>query len=681
MEYIVQKPHIFRGEKGEPLPKMIGERVNVDNRKIAQKLINQGTIALENLAPNKKSYIKASSFSRTFRVGAFIHTSTFYSGGRIHLYQVCLTLAKMGAEVYLITDNNPKWLKDYPSEKNLTIVNSKDSQCFGAPQDLDLLFTDGKGWAAQHVMRWKRENPFVPVVCLNFETPNWVAKYAPECAPKMPEMSACYDMADCMLCNSGESLKWLGEFMDLPELTGVLPPAVNTHALDQNVSLPDHVDMTRDYVVWSARGSAYKGAQVIVEAVFRMDRQMDLIMIGKPSAIPKSSDLHRFVKFSQPINDAQKMKLIAGAKAVAAPSRFEGYGMVPAEALSNGVPVVVYDLPVLRQNYGDRLVYAKWNNPTDFAEKLTETIENPPAVDKEEARETYGLEAMERHIESLPFMNFGAKRVSAQMIVYYGSTVQEAIASIYDHSDEIIVAYGCTALWSGFPDTGVLDLLHDCPDPDKKIRIIEAPRECWENKGEMRRACQAKMTGNYLLIVDADEIYHGLDKWIENDIDFGCPRWVHFWHDLDHYVVDSAGMDRWGKPHELGGGIHNHFRWAYWRYSNQWYSTRGTVAKDANGQRLTAATKMRAAVARSPETCIYHLGHVLDPKLMSAKHEFYLTRDGRDAGRVRRATAWHNWNGELGDCGDGIIQKVGWDLPELVQTAYEKIRRGSNVTA
>jgi len=370
---------------------------------------------------------------------------------------------------------------------------------------------------------------------------------------------------------------------------------------------------------------------------------------------------------------------MAGAKCVAAPSKFEGYGMVPAEALCNGTPVVVYDLPVLREEYGERLIYVPWGKDKAFAKKLHETVDNPPAVDKEAARKDYGMDAMARQLRGLPYLNLKRRRVSAQMICYYGPTVQEAIASVYPHVDEVIIAHGPTELWKNVPPDNSLELIQEMPDPDKKIQLIQ--KDVWENKREMRRACQRKMTGNYLVIVDADEIYHDLDKWIAKAPDYGCPRWVHFWHDSQHYVVDNPGMERWGKPHPLGGGTHNHLRWCYWRYSYEWSSHRGTVAIDKNKSRLCSGFHTKQATEACPECCIYHLGHVLPPDLMTAKHQFYLQRDGRDPGRVQRMKAWHKWKGELGDCGDGCIREVDWELPKLVLDAFDKIEEFKHAKA
>ena len=79
------------------------------------------------------------------------------------------------------------------------------------------------------------------------------------------------------------------------------------------------------------------------------------------------------------------------------------------------------------------------------------------------------------------------------------------------------------------------------------------------------------------------------------------------------------------------------------------------------------------AVDDTPGVCIYHLGHALPREVMKAKHKFYLDRDGVDAGRLRRRDVWHNWNGELGNCGDGVIERVDWRLPDIVGRALLRV--------
>ena len=40
------------------------------------------------------------------------------------------------------------------------------------------------------------------------------------------------------------------------------------------------------------------------------------------------------------------------------PTRFEGFGLPPAEALYCGRPCLAYDIPILRENYKDMLEFA-----------------------------------------------------------------------------------------------------------------------------------------------------------------------------------------------------------------------------------------------------------------------------------------------------------------------------------
>ena len=52
------------------------------------------------------------------------------------------------------------------------------------------------------------------------------------------------------------------------------------------------------------------------------------------------------------LDDAALRKVVAGAAALVLPSRYEGFGLTPLEALACGTPVVVSDLPPLREVLG-----------------------------------------------------------------------------------------------------------------------------------------------------------------------------------------------------------------------------------------------------------------------------------------------------------------------------------------
>ncbi|MDO5402470.1 MAG: glycosyltransferase, partial [Eubacteriales bacterium] len=58
-------------------------------------------------------------------------------------------------------------------------------------------------------------------------------------------------------------------------------------------------------------------------------------------------------------------------KAFIFPSFYEGFGIPPMEALCMGAPIVISDIPVLRQIYKGAAHYI---NPCDFAVKLDKLI-------------------------------------------------------------------------------------------------------------------------------------------------------------------------------------------------------------------------------------------------------------------------------------------------------------------
>ena len=69
-----------------------------------------------------------------------------------------------------------------------------------------------------------------------------------------------------------------------------------------------------------------------------------------------------------PVDDLSLPSLVAAASVFAFPSVKEGFGLAPLEALAAGVPLVVSDLPVFREVFGDAASYA--SGSVELAEQL-----------------------------------------------------------------------------------------------------------------------------------------------------------------------------------------------------------------------------------------------------------------------------------------------------------------------
>jgi glycosyltransferase involved in cell wall biosynthesis len=129
------------------------------------------------------------------------------------------------------------------------------------------------------------------------------------------------------------------------------------------------------YVLFLGSAEPRKGLDTLI-AAYRLlhERGTDvppLIRVGPPGWGPQASlmglpdGLVRTVGY---VSDVAQV--IAGASLLAYPSRYEGFGLPPLEALACGVPVVTSDLAVLREVLGDQASYTPTDDPHALAESL-----------------------------------------------------------------------------------------------------------------------------------------------------------------------------------------------------------------------------------------------------------------------------------------------------------------------
>lgn len=177
------------------------------------------------------------------------------------------------------------------------------------------------------------------------------------------------DPARVLATPLGISADWLG----------ARPP---TRAWSEERGLPT------DYIVAVGTLEPRKGLQPLVDAFRELVRDdsaaPDLVLVG-PRGWGAALDLGGMpagrVHLTGFLADEALHQVVAGSRGLAFPSRYEGFGLPPLEALACGRPVVVSDLPVMREVLADHATYV----PVDDRDALVEALRALPAEPDEAA--------------------------------------------------------------------------------------------------------------------------------------------------------------------------------------------------------------------------------------------------------------------------------------------------------
>ncbi len=141
-------------------------------------------------------------------------------------------------------------------------------------------------------------------------------------------------------------------------------------------------------------------------------------------------------------------------------------------------------------------------------------------------------------------------RFSFVMIVLNGMPfIEYSLKSVYDFAHEIIIIEGAVencmfaANADGSSTDGTVEFIESFPDPQKKIRLVQGR---WPEKCEMQNEALKHVTGNYVWLIDSDEVYkkEDLDKIKEilrSDPSITQVNFIpdSFWKGLDYIFVSS----------------------------------------------------------------------------------------------------------------------------------------------
>jgi len=181
----------------------------------------------------------------------------------------------------------------------------------------------------------------------------------------------------------------------------------NIYSLESNIkqqqnSKNDLVD-ERNFILFLGRISHWKGADFLLEVAEELYNKFKMKILlagalGDRDLLPKIDYLEKkgFIKYLGFITEEQKLELLKKASIFVYPSRYDGFGMPPLEAILMGKKVLMSDIPVLREITKGLGVYFQVDNREDFFEKIKILLRNQAPTNIE----------LIKHLKSLSWENF-----------------------------------------------------------------------------------------------------------------------------------------------------------------------------------------------------------------------------------------------------------------------------------
>lgn len=145
----------------------------------------------------------------------------------------------------------------------------------------------------------------------------------------------------------------------------------------------------KNRVVQISRFTPHKQFEMVIDAV--KDLGVPLTNIGRVND-PRYLEMLREksrgadIVFKPDLPRTEMVEELCTSRVLITASKFEGWGLSPIEALFCGVPVIVSDLPVFREQYGDSVLYHDLNDPGSLKTVLKQLLESEELQTKVAAR-------------------------------------------------------------------------------------------------------------------------------------------------------------------------------------------------------------------------------------------------------------------------------------------------------
>lgn len=132
-----------------------------------------------------------------------------------------------------------------------------------------------------------------------------------------------------------------------------------------------------------SRLEPHKNQSAVLRAAAALGGDVQVRFIGRGPERPALESLAAALgvrcRIETAADDATVTQAYHEAAVAVCPSRFEGFGLTPIEAVASGVPVVASDIPPHREFVGEAARLVPLDNPAALAAAIAEALRAPPA--------------------------------------------------------------------------------------------------------------------------------------------------------------------------------------------------------------------------------------------------------------------------------------------------------------
>jgi len=203
-----------------------------------------------------------------------------------------------------------------------------------------------------------------------------------------------------------------------------LAPSSSFHLIEKHPSKPKQVKRftIKDYILYVGTVEPRKGLKTLIRA-FRETREkydLSLVIAGGLGwlysdiiSYPKELGIDGDVIFTKYFDESSLFHLYRHASVFVYPSLYEGFGLPPLEAMTCGTPVIISDIPPLREVAGEAAITF---TPEDH-EALADVL------DKVLSSESLRMELIHKGLQRA--MEYSWQKVAAATVQTYRKALEE----------------------------------------------------------------------------------------------------------------------------------------------------------------------------------------------------------------------------------------------------------------